>query len=243
MIRVFFGKPGVGKTTLCCKMAYKNRHRYDHTYCNFSNSVPGCATCDTKELGSKWTFPLHSYIALDEAGIEFNSRKTLSLPQPMIAWFKLHRHYRCDIDVFSQSWNDMDITLRRLTNELWYMYRLGPWTLCRKVYKRVTVDKHTEQIIDGYRMANMLWIFGGVFWLLGLTDKKFMLTFRPFYYRYFDSWERQDLPIKEFPIQNPIAEQVAPVPPDGTGAADQQDNPADLPAESAADQPSDRILK
>lgn len=202
MIRTFFGSPGVGKTTLSVKLAKLNGKKYRHTYCNFYNTVPGCGTADLVELG-EWTFPESSYIAIDEAGIEYNSRKYKSLSQEAIRWFKKHRHYACAVDVFSQSWDDMDVTLRRLSTQLWYMYRIGPWTLCRRVYKRVTVDKNTEQIIDGYKMASMLWL---LVWPLQLGwpfDRKFMLTFRPFYYKYFDSWDKDNIPEKDFPVFNP----------------------------------------
>lgn len=201
MIRVFFGKPGVGKSTLCCKLAKLNSKKYDNCFINFRNTVPNVGSCSVDGLG-EWTFPHYSYIALDEAGIEFNNRAYKSLPKPTIAWFKKHRHYRCDVDVFSQSWDDMDITIRRLADELWYMYKLGPFTLCRRVYKRVTVDKQTEQIIDGYKMPSMLWL---LVWFLQLGypfQKKFTLTFRPFYYKYFDSWEADDLEVKVFPCLN-----------------------------------------
>ena len=196
MIRTFFGSPGAGKTTLAVKMAMKKKKYYDNVYLNFEHTIPGTYVCSLDEIG-EWTFPDDSYIAVDEAGIEFNNRAYKALPKPAIAWFKKHRHYRCDIAIFSQSWEDMDITLRRLSDQLWYLYRFGPFTLSRRVYKRVTVNKETEQIIDGYRMASMLWL---LIWPLqlegGLFEPKFKLTYRPFYYQYFDSYSKDNIPVK-----------------------------------------------
>lgn len=194
MLRVYFGSPGAGKTTLAVKMALKERrrkkHAYKHVYLNFFHQVPGCAYCNVSGLGT-WTFPDSSYLLLDEAGIEYNSRKHKTFPQEAIEWYKLHRHYMCDVELFSQSWEDMDITLRRLCTELWYMFKIGPFTICRRVFKRVTVDKNTEQIIDGYRMAHVLTML-----LPFLHNWK--ITFRPFYYRYFDSWTHPHLIERSF---------------------------------------------
>ena len=199
MIRVFFGSPGVGKTTLCVKQAKRQLKHYDYTFTNFPQTVPGSSVVDLAGLGN-WTFPDHSYIAIDEAGIEYNNRKFKTLPQETIRWYKKHRHYKCDVDVFSQGWDDMDITLRRLANELWCMYKFGPFTLCRRVYKKVEVDQNTHQIIDGYKLANMLWL---LIWPLQLGwpfDKKLTVTYRPFYYKYFDSWDKDHIPVCDFKI-------------------------------------------
>lgn len=199
MITTYFGSPGCGKTTLAVKKAIKNQKIYEHCFLNFEHKVENAYICNMDRLG-EWTFPDVSYIAIDEAGIEYNSRAYKALPKTAIAWFKKHRHYKCDIDVFSQSWEDMDVTIRRLSDQLWYLYRIGPFTLARRVYKRVTVDKNTEQIIDGYHMSSMLWL---LVWFLqldkGLFAPKFKLTFRPFYYKYFDSFSKDDIPVKSFP--------------------------------------------
>lgn len=197
MICTYFGSPGCGKTTLAVKMAIKNKKHYKYCFLNFDHKILGGFIADLDGLG-EWTFPDHSFVGIDEAGIEYNSRAYKSLPKPAIAWFKKHRHYRCDVAVFSQSWEDMDITIRRLSDQLWYLKKIGPFTLARRIYKRVTVDKQTEQIIDGYRMANILWL---LVWPLQLDvpfapfAPKFKLTFRPFYYKYFDSFSKDNLDV------------------------------------------------
>lgn len=195
MIITYFGSPGCGKTTLACKLALKNQKKYDYTFCNFEHTVPDSGICDLDKLGD-WTFPDKSFVCIDEAGIEYNSRAYKSLPKPAIAWFKKHRHYKNDIAIFSQSWEDMDVTLRRLSDELWYLQSIGPFTLARRVYKRVKIDKNTEQIIDGYKMPSVLWL---LLWPLqldkGIFAPKFKLTFRPFYYKYFDSYSKDNIPV------------------------------------------------
>lgn len=207
MITVFFGSPGAGKTTLACREIAKSQKRYNATFANFGCK---CATVDDISLEGlgTWTFPPGSYIAIDEAGIEYNNRKFKTLDQNTIKWFKLHRHYRCDVSVWSQSWDDMDITIRRLADRLYYVRKIGPFTMVRRVYKRVTVDKQTEQIIDGYRMVNILWLlfkplyylsfalFGlGFFLRLVLPFDEIKLVYRPLYYKYFDTHEAPPLPV------------------------------------------------
>lgn len=205
MIRLFFGKPGVGKSTLCCKLA-KKASKGRPTYINFQNTVPNTYSCTLEDLG-EWSFQEGAYAAIDESSIEYNNRSYKSMPKPTICYMKKHRHYKVDMDFFSQSHEDTDVTIRRLADQLWYMQKIGPWTLCRRVYKFVMVDQVTHQIIDGYKMASLLWL---LVWPIQLplkicpVQQKFMLTFRPFYYKYFNSWDTDNLPVKTFPIFNPI---------------------------------------
>ncbi len=196
MIRVFFGSPGCGKTTFaCCRFAKEQklkRPNYDYFYSNFDNDL-SIRIPSLQGLGS-WTFPEHSYIIIDEAGIEYNSRKYKTLDQMTIQWFKLHRHYKCDVDFISQSWEDMDITIRRLADELWYIKKFGPISIVRRVYKSVKVDDKTHQIIDAYQFGKLLKRL--LPWPLGA--KTWFIIWRPKYYKYFNTYEKPNTPVRYF---------------------------------------------
>lgn len=193
MIRLYFGSPGSGKTTLAVRQIYKlrsrKRQKYDYYYANFTNSL--CSSVSLSGLGT-WTFPEHSYVVIDEAGIEYNNRNFKSFPKELISWLKLHRHFKCDVDFISQSWEDVDVTIRRLADELWYIKRIGPFSIVRRVYKFVTVNEDTQQIQDGYKFAKLIKRFLPP----PFHEKSFFLVFRPRYYRYFDTYSRPPVPAR-----------------------------------------------
>jgi len=219
MIRIFFGNPGCGKTT-CMVRNMKKMQKYPKTlhyrlchsrflskyfigaftpkypyifsyYSNFESDFS--ENINLKDLG-KWTLPSNSYLCVDESGIEYNSRKYKSLPQETIAWYKLYRHYEVKIiDFVSQSWEDMDVTIRRLADELWYLRSFGPFTFVRRIYKWTGIDKETHQITDMYKFGSFIRrILPPPF-----HRKDWYLVFRPFHYKHFDSYERYYLPTYE----------------------------------------------
>lgn len=216
MITVYFGSPGSGKTTMAVRRLIKQRKFYDHTFANFETSAAEYDNVSLAGLG-EWTFPPYSLIEIDEAGIEYNNRKYKTLPMETIKWFKLHRHYRCDVDIWSQSWEDMDVTLRRLADRLYYIRRIGPFTMIRRVYKRVTIDQESEQIVDGYKMVHMAYLLlkplynlsflVGIGFILEQLFPQFnevQLVWRPTYYKYFDTHSAPVLPLKVFGVPRKV---------------------------------------
>lgn len=178
MITLYFGSPGSGKTTLANRLLLLHRiHKdYKHYYANFDTKL--AQNIDISGLG-KLTLPPDSLLIVDEAGITYNNRKYKSMSQELISWFKLHRHYKVDIVFVSQSWDDVDVTIRRLVDQLYYIRRIWQFTLVRRIYRFVGIDKQTHQIVDFYRYGS---IFGN---LVGAHN--ISIFWRPTYYKYFDT--------------------------------------------------------
>lgn len=193
MIRMFFGVPGCGKTSLAVRELAKDK-THSYTMCNFDCSHPLIFDGFSPDGLGKFTVPENTLIAIDEASCEWNNRSFKTFPPELIEYLKKHRHYKVDIDLYSQSWDDVDITARRLVEELWYGRKLflgiSVW---RRIYKNVDIEKRTDksvigQIVDGYRKSSILSL------LYRPSNWKF--TFRPHWYGFFNSWEKENLKVK-----------------------------------------------
>ena len=127
-------------------------------------------------------------VIIDEAGIEYNNRNFKAFPPTAVYWYKYHRHYQCSVDVFSQSYEDMDITLRRLAQNYYVVKKslLPKFVVCKRIRRKVGIDENTHQIIDhyyfGFPILDTKWIFSPPLWKL------------------FNSFSRKELPEKEWPI-------------------------------------------
>lgn len=127
-------------------------------------------------------------VIIDEAGIEYNNRNFKSFPKEAIYWYKYHRHYECSVDVFSQSYEDMDITLKRLAQNYFVVKKsLIPFCIvCKSIKRKIGIDDMTHQIIDKYYFSLPIigtkWVFSPVLWKL------------------FNSYSRKELPEKAWSI-------------------------------------------
>ena len=167
IISVYFGVPGSGKTTYAAYLAKKDLKRKKKVWSNVP--ITGTYRLEPRDdLGKKMI--VDGRIIIDEASCEYNSRAYKTMSQEAIKFFKYHRHYQNAIDVFSQSWDDMDITIRRLAQRLYVVKKsILPWFIVRRtIRKRVGIDENTHQIIDEYDWLPLSrkYIFSPTLWKL-----------------------------------------------------------------------------
>lgn len=141
---------------------------FDHfrVACSCWSNVPitGTRKYEKEDLGVKWM--ADGRMLIDEAGVDFNNRHFKSLSPDAIYFFKYHRHYQLEIDVISQSHEDMDVTLRRLAY-CFYVVRKSaiPGFVCIKtIRRRIGIDENTHQIVDQYYWGTPIydtkWVYG-----------------------------------------------------------------------------------
>lgn len=179
-VQIIFGVPGSGKTTLA---AWYAKHEKKKRRVLSNVPILGAYEFSPKDdLG--YYLIEDSLVLIDEASIDFNNRNFKSLPQNVISFAKLHRHYNDDIIMFSQSYDDMDITFRRLATSFVLVRPsiIPKFIFFRPIKKFITIDKETHQIIEGYD-----WDWAGIRW-----------RFMPVLWKLFDSYEAPPLPEKEF---------------------------------------------
>lgn len=208
VVSIYFGVPGSGKTTIAawltketmrdgwvvrlCKRWPNNRlcrrildgkhfRRAQDVYSNVP--ITGAYKLDPKQDIGHYMLA-DGRIIIDEAGIEYNNRNFKSFSFDAIYYYKYHRHYETAVDVFSQSYDDMDITLRRLAQNF-YVVRKSLVPFCvtsRLILRKIGVDDNTHQVGDLYAMGRPL-----------LDTRR---IFCPPLWKMFNSYSRKELPAK-----------------------------------------------
>lgn len=207
-VSLYFGLPGAGKTTLMCSMALKGvkSDRYRHVYGNVRMKIPGYCYIDNDCIG---VYDLSDCLLLiDEATLFADSRAYKSFDKGKLEYFLEHRHFHCDICLFTQQWDGVDRKIRVITDRVYYIYKgfwLGHWysTYYRIPYgiiipdgKKTGNSEKLGDIIQGYCKPNII---------IRLFAPK---LYRPKYYKYFDSWERRKLDPLPFKYQPYVETEV-----------------------------------
>ncbi|WP_242963196.1 ATP-binding protein [Lachnoclostridium sp. An14] len=182
-----FGKKGSGKTTLMCKLALKYAKAGRPVYCN--TPIPGTYYFDADRIGFGG-FPEESVILIDEVGMIWDNRNFKSFKTEVRDYFKLQRHYKHTVYLFSQTF-DVDKKLRDLTDNMYLIHNFfNCFTIARRITKTITIvhagqgSESTANLADDMQFDSLLLFFLG-------TVK---ITYIPKYARYFDSFDVPELP-------------------------------------------------
>lgn len=193
-VKMYFGLPGCGKTTLMCKMAYdevkkikKGKSKYKYVYSNVKFNFDGYVHIQNSDIG---VYDISDGLVLiDEATLFADSRDYKNFGREKLEYFLEHRHFNVDICLFTQQWDGVDRKIRVITDKVYYIYKtpLTGW-LYSKYYRipygiiipdpKKGDSQKLGEIIQGYCKPNFL---------VRLFCPK---VFRRKYYPYFDSWER-----------------------------------------------------
>lgn len=187
-LTVFFGIPGAGKTTVAAYMARAYNKKKIPVFSNVA--IKNTYQIDAqKDIGNFKMSDKPSLLILDEAACEFNNRNYKSMPMSVIRYLKYHRHFKQEVLVFSQSYDDFDITIRRLAYNLFLLKR-SKIPFCVKlipIRRSIGINDQTKKPDDEYSLTP--------WWLGWLYNRR---IFAPLVWNDFNSWEQYDLPVKSF---------------------------------------------
>lgn len=209
-VSLYFGLPGCGKTTLLTKFALDatKSGKYLNVYTNVGINVPGVTFIDNEVIGQ---YELRDCLLLiDEATLFADSRDFKNFSKGRLEYFLEHRHRNADIMLFTQQWDGVDRKIRTITDRVYYVKKgffTGRWfSSCYRIpYDIIIPDPKKNggeklgEIIQGYCKPSF---FSRIFALR---------IYRPRYYKYFDSWELNEL--KKLPDRyKPAVEDIYAVP-------------------------------
>jgi len=187
-LSVWIGVPGSGKTTTASWAVWKINHdkRYSHlkAYTNFA-CIDAYKIDSKKDLGTYMVSD--GLVIVDEAGIDFSNRSWKTNLTPETNRFnRKFRHYRIEHYMFFSQFLDMDNTFIKLARSLHMCKKIGPFIIVND-YKKLITFNEDQVPTFAWRQASIL--EGGTH-----------IIYAPKYYPYFDSWEIDDLPEKEFSL-------------------------------------------
>lgn len=171
-----FGKKGSGKTTLLTKLALQHKKNGWNVYSTID--IPGAITFNVEEIGF-YTFPQKSLILIDEIGMIFDNRNFKNFKNEWRDWFKYQRQYKCKVYWFSQVYNDLDLKIRVLTDELWVA---RPFLRVFSLRRRIIKSFGIKETSDGMSTIDESFKYDSI--LLGGLKFTFIPRYVPFFKSY-----------------------------------------------------------
>jgi len=150
-VHIFNGKMGAGKTTNGARELLDFHKRKMPVWVNFPvRSYP--------EIGKKKHAPIWfeddlsgilamegGLYVIDEAYLSLNSRKWKDLPDKVFTAFRHVRKLHMTVIVLSQSWGDIDISVKRIASSV-RMFEGGKWFGTVYPYTEYAIDENGEII-------------------------------------------------------------------------------------------------
>lgn len=188
-LTMIFGKKGSGKSTLLTKLALEYQSKGIPVYS--TDAIPGCYLIEPEDIGFVELQP-DSVLLVDEVGMIWDNRGFKTFKPEVRDWFKLQRHRRIRVYLFSQTF-DVDKKIRDLTDEMYLVQkRLRVFSYAKRILRRTVLNKSTAEapakIDEDLVFDSLLFFWCG--------SRKF--TFIPRYTKYFDSFVCAPLRHKEF---------------------------------------------
>lgn len=141
---LIYGKKGCGKSTIAQKIIYQHWKRGWNVYCNIGDSrMKWCTEIDASKLWEQ-KIKEHSLVVIDEVNLLWDNREFKTFPKELGQWFRLQRHYKIKVVLFSQT-ADADKKIRDLTDRVY---------LCRRFMDVLIYCKPYEKDIE-YREPKM----------------------------------------------------------------------------------------
>lgn len=184
-----FGKKGSGKSSYLTKLAYTYKKKGWDVLTTEDLDIEGVRKVDIRALGHCVTAP-HTVLLIDEVGMIWDNRDYKNFRTDVRDYFKLQRHYKTIVYLFSQSF-DVDKKLRDLTDGMFLVTKLGaPLSLVRRIKRTVTLVQPTAES-EG-RIADSLEFVPVWYALFGV--KTWSFTWLPRWAKYFHSYDVPDKP-------------------------------------------------
>lgn len=185
---LFFGKKGIGKTSMLAKLALKYTKKGYRCFCT-EKDIANTFYIPYDVIGNYW-FPEDkpSLILIDEIACIWNSRDFKNTSKNVRDYFRYTRHNHALLVAFSQGYNDCDLQLRNQFSYIYMGVRYGNFTIFKQIEKDTALTKDFNgqgQISESYQFVSKF----------KAGARKYI--YLPRYRKYFNSYSR--LPIPDLP--------------------------------------------